>query len=101
MNRQSINGGGWIDLDTAKKFAEDRNWDGHNHISVNTGSQWDHEVLYRSVGGVYVLHSWSQYQGSRDTWQRFSIHGAVAWLLRNDYDPESPAEEAIVAGLEV
>lgn len=100
MNRQSIPGG-WIDLDTAKKFAEDRNWDGNNHISVNTGSQWEHEVLYRSVGGVYVLHSWSQWQGSRDAWERIGIHAAVAWLIRNDYQPTTPAEEAIVAGLEV
>ena len=101
MNRQSINGGGWIDLDTAKKFAEDRKWDGHNHISVNTGSQWDHEVMYRSVGGVYVLHTWSQYQNSRDTWERIGIHNAVAWLIRNDYAPELAAELSIVAGLEV
>ena len=101
MNRQSIDGGGWINLETAKKFAEDRNWDGHNMISAATGSQWEHETLYRSVGGVYVLHTWSQCQGSRDTWQRLSIHGAVTWLLRNDYDPTSQAEEAIVAGLEV
>ena len=100
MNRQSIPGG-WIDLDTAKKFAEDRNWDGRNHISVNTGSQWDHEVLYRSKGGVYVLQSWSQRQGSQDTWQRISVNEAVEWLLRNDYDPTSQAEEAIAARLEV
>ena len=83
MNRQSINGGGWIDLDTAKKFAEDR------------------EVLYRSVGGVYVLHTWSQWQGSQDTWERIGIDQAVEWLLRNGYDPESPAEEIIAAKLEV
>ena len=101
MNRQSIDGGGWLNLATAKKFAENRNFDGHNMISVNTGSQWAHEVLYRSVGGVYVLQSWSQWQGSRDTWQRISVDEAVEWLLKNDYDPTSPAEEALVAGLEV
>ena len=101
MNRQPIDGGGWIDLDTAKKFAEDRNWDGRNMISAATGSQWEHETLYRSVGGVYVLHTWSQCQGSRDTWERIGIHNAVAWLLQNDYEPELAAELSIVAGLEV
>ena len=100
MTRQSIPGG-WMDLDTAKKFVEDRHFDGRNLISAATGSQWDHEVLYRSVGGVYVLHTWSQWQGSRDTWERIGIHGAVAWMLQNDYQPTTPAEEAIVAGLEV
>ena len=101
MNRQSIDGGGWIDLDTAKKFIEDRNWDGHNMISAATGSQWQHETLYRSVGGVYVLHTWSQCQGSQDTWQRISMNDAVEWLLQNDYEPELAAELSIVAGLEV
>ena len=101
MNRQSINGGGWINLETAKKFVEDRNFDGHNMISAATGSQWEHETLYRSVGGVYVLHTWSQCQGSRDTWERIGIHNAVAWLLQNDYAPELAAELSIVAGLEV
>ena len=47
MNRQPIDGGGWINLETAQKFVEDRNWDGHNMISAATGSQWEHETLYR------------------------------------------------------
>ena len=101
MTRQPIDGGGWLNLASAKKFVENRHFDGRNMISAATGSQWDHEELCRSVGGVYVLHTWSQWQGSRDTWQRIGIDQAVEWLLRNDYDPESPAEEAIVAGLEV
>jgi hypothetical protein len=101
MNRQSLASNGWIDLDTAKKFAEDTNWNGNNHISVNTGSQWEHEVLYRSVAGTYVLYTWSQCQGSRDTWQRIGIDEAVAWLVRNDYEPDSLAEQAIAAALEV
>ena len=99
MNRQSIPGG-WIDLDTAKKFVEDRHFDGRNMISAATGSQWEHETLYRSKGGVYVLHTWSQCQGSQDTWERISVDEAVAWLLKNDYDPTSQAEEAIAARLE-
>ena len=101
MNRQSIDGGGWINLETAKKFVEDRNFDGRNMISAATGSQWEHETLYRSVGGVYVLHTWSQCQGSQDTWERISVDEAVEWLLKNDYDPTSQAEEAIAARLEV
>ena len=100
MNRQSIPGG-WIDLDTAKKFVEDRHFDGRNMISAATGSQWEHETLYRSKGGVYVLHTWSQCQGSQDTWERISVDEAVEWLLKNDYDPTSQAEEAIAARLEV
>ena len=101
MTRQIIDGGGWLDLDTAKRFKGDTYWDGNNHCSVNTRSQWEHETLYRTQRGTFVLHSASDWQGSRDNWTRLSVDEAVAWLLRNDYDPESPAEQTIVAALEV
>ena len=101
MTRQTISGGGWLDLDTAQKFAEKTMFDGRNHLSANTGSQWEDETLYRTTRGTFVLHSTSQYQGSPDTWTRLSADEAVAWLLRNDHEPESPAELVIVAALEV
>ncbi len=101
MTRQAIDGGGWINLETAKKFSEDRDFDGRNMVSVNTNSQWEHECLYQSAGGTYVLHNWNQYQGSRDTWQRLSLTEAVAWLVRNDYEPATKDEETIAAQLEV
>ena len=101
MTRQIIDGGGWLDLDTAQQFAEKTAFDGRNHISVNTGSQWEHETLYRTTRGTCVLHSTSDWQGSRDTWTRLSADEAVAWLIRNDHEPESPAEQAIVAAMEV
>ena len=101
MTRQALNGGGWINLETAKKYTEERDFDGRNMISVNTHSQWEHECLYQSAGGAYVLHSWSQYQGSHDTWQRLSLTEAVAWLVRNDYEPATKDEETIAAQLEV
>ena len=100
MRRQII-GGGWLDLDTARQFAEKQRFDGRNYISVNTGSQWEHETLYRTTRGTFVLHSRSDWQGSRDTWTRLSTDEAVAWLLRNDHEPDSPAELAIAAALEV
>lgn len=100
MTRQTLDDGGWLDLDTAQKFAEKTVFDGRNHLSVNTGSQWEHETLYRTTRGTFVRQSTSQWQGSRDTWTRLSIDDAVAWLLRNDYEANSPAELAIVAALE-
>ena len=101
MTRQTISGGGWLDLDTAKRFPEARYWDGHNHCSVNTRSQWSQQTLYCTKSGTYVAHQTSQCQGSHDTWTRLSADDAVAWLLRNDYEPDSPAELAIAAALEV
>ncbi len=101
MTRQAIDDGGWINLETAKKFKEERNFDGRNMISVNTNSQFEHQCLYQSAAGAYVLHSSSQYQGSHDKWQRLSLTQAVSWLLRNDYEPDAGDEETIAAKLEI
>ena len=38
---------------------------------------------------------------ARVWWTRLSTDEAVAWLLRNDHEPDSPAELAIAAALEV
>lgn len=100
MRRQVIDGGQWFDLDKAKCFDESSWFDGSNHISHATGSQWEHEALYRTRGGRWILHSWSQWQGSRDEWIEIDDAAAAKWLVRNGYDPH-PACEAEYAALEV
>lgn len=70
---------------------ESRSWDGHNHISDATGSQWEHEEILRTASGTWILHHWSQWQGSRDTYDVVSAEGAAAWILRNSSN-ELPAE---------
>lgn len=101
MRRQAIDDGGWIDLDTAAKYGEETHFDGSNHISDATGSQWDHEALWCSRSGVYVLHHWSQWQGSRESWTRLSAEDAAAWLVRNGHDAPTPELKAAIASLEV
>ena len=100
MTRQTIDDGGWLDLDTATKFTEENYWDGNNHRSVNTRSQWSQQTLYKTTRGTYVVYQTSQWQGSHDTWTRLSVDEAVEWLLRNEYEPDSPVELAITAALE-
>lgn len=76
-------------LDTAnatKHWEEETDWDGRNHISRATGSQWNHQELYRSrKGRYYIVHS-SQYQGSRDHAEWVSPQEATRWLLHNEHD---------------
>lgn len=91
MNRQAIDGGGWIDLDAAEKFTERRYSDGRNLISAATGSQWEHEALYCSRKGVYVVNWWSQCDGVRETWTRIDAQQAAQWLVHNGHEP--PAGE--------
>lgn len=88
MRRQVLTDGSgrWFDLDAATRYDEATIWDGRNRRSLATGSQWDHETLYRTESGRWIKHSWSQWQGTMDTWEEISEQEAVSWLLRNGYD---------------
>ena len=83
------------DLATAH-YEEATDWDGSNHISRNTGSQWEHETLYRSAKGRwYVVHT-SQREGTLPHAQWLTPEQAAAWLLLNEHQP--PPELAEAAG---
>jgi hypothetical protein len=77
---------GWFDPEKAEEFEEDRDWDGSNFISAATGSQFAHQSLYRTAGGRWVLHEWSQWQGSLPSWQFLADSRAREWLLENKRD---------------
>ena len=64
-------------------WKEDTRWNGNNHISLNTGSQWDHQQLYRSRKGRYWLECWSQWQGSLPHAEWISEIAAAKWLALN------------------
>jgi len=79
-----------------QEWKEDKNWDGNNWISVATGSQWQHERLYRSKKGRYYIEHTSNYQGSREYAEWVSQRAAVVWLLSNDH--EIPEESQPLVG---
>lgn len=64
-----------------KSWDEAADWDGSNHISRATGSQWDHQRLHRSRKGRYYLECWSQYQGSKPHAEWISHREATKWLF--------------------
>ena len=97
----------WFDTDSAVLFKEDTRWDGDNHISVPTRSQWNHEWLYYTKSGKWVLNCFSAYQGTLETHEQISEQDAVEWLILNgkfecDELTELPPEvqEAVKAGFE-
>ena len=99
MKRQSIDGGGWFDLDAATKYEESSTWNGQNHVSDATGSWSDHEELFETKGGSWIVHHWSQWQGSTDLWREIAPQEAAEWLIRCGHElPESLA--AVGAELE-
>src|SRR5882724_2970429 len=77
---------GHFDIDKAEQINEDTYWDGHNHVSVQTNDFAEHQVLYRTSGGRWVLHGWSQWQGTQPTYRYITDDTAEAWLLRNHSD---------------
>jgi hypothetical protein len=91
MNRQPLDNGTWFDTHKAEKFEEDTFWDGNNRCSQATGSQWNHEALYRTASGGWVLNAWSQWAGSRETWTLIDPDTACSWLIAQNED--TAAEE--------
>jgi len=85
MTRINLGSGRWFNTDSAECFCEDTRWDGHNHISVATGSQWEHEELYRTRTGRWILHEWSQWQGSRSSYSEVDDAYAKQWLIDQDH----------------
>ena len=96
MNRQPLTDGtgAWFDRDRAKTWEEGSYHDGRNFISHATGSQWEHEQLYRIASGTWVLHSWSQWQGSGESWVAISDAEATRWLAQNGHEPHESLTEA-------
>jgi hypothetical protein len=79
---------GHFDDDKATRIDENREWDGHNMTSVVAGGTFEHECLYRTAGGRWVLNHWSQWEGVQPTYRFVSDAVARDWLLRNGSDTE-------------
>jgi hypothetical protein len=89
--------GRWFDAEKAEEWDEDSNWDGNNHISVATGSQWSHETLHRTVGGRWIVHSFSSWSGSVDQFEEISDEAAAAWLVLNGHESHEACAEEFAA----
>ena len=68
------------------EWEEAINWNGQNFVSRPTGSQWEHETLYRSSKGRYWLEHRSDRPGSRPHAELVTNQRAAAWLLANDHE---------------
>ena len=75
----------WFNPDSATIFTEGYRWDGRNYISLATESQWEHQGLYRTAKGTWVLRKWSDWQGSTENYSIVSDYEAYAWLFCNNH----------------
>lgn len=83
---------GHFNADKASYHSERTRWNGQNHVSLATGTEWDHEELIRTAGGDWVLRRWSQWEGSKEGYSYVSPGKAQEWLLISEYDDDEIAE---------
>jgi len=84
----------------AAHWEEATQWNGSNHISKATGSQWEHETLYKSSKGRYWVEHVSQWQGSTPHAFFLTHEEAARWLLSNEHELPEDLREAGAAILE-
>ncbi len=77
---------GWFDDSKAQCIEETRWWRGTDLQSVHTTKTFEHQGLYRTAGGRWVLHAWSQWQGTTPTYRFITDDQAREWLIRNEDD---------------
>jgi hypothetical protein len=75
-----------VDTDQSiQQWKESITWNGNNMVSKATGSQWDHETMYRSKRGRYYIERTTQWQGRPNYAYWLSEQEACAWLIINEH----------------
>ncbi|MEV6432594.1 hypothetical protein [Nocardia sp. NPDC051463] len=79
---------GWFDLDKADEFPQCTRWDGNNNVSLVTDNPFEHERLYRTAKGRWVIQRYSDRQGRETTYKFVTPDRAREWLLINGRDTD-------------
>lgn len=87
MNRIALtdNSGKWFDMDKTTEFKNRYFWDGYNNVSKSAGKH-NHESIYRTANGKWVLEFTSQWQDINDSYTELDDEEAAAWFMKNEYD---------------
>jgi hypothetical protein len=84
--------GHWFDVEKAIKFEEESWHNGNNYISKATESQLNHENLFFTATGKWVINKYSQYQNQLESYEVITEDEAVVWFLKQEMDlPEQLA----------
>lgn len=78
-----------------KRYEESADWDGSNFVSRATACAHNHQYLYRTKTGVWVLNCWSNYANVREVYEEIPEKEAHEWLLKHGHHDAVP--EAMVA----
>jgi hypothetical protein len=85
----------WFDIEAATEYNEGTYWNGRNQVSLGTRSQFEHETLYKTAGGKWIYHTWSNYQGTPSTYVEIDETEAVEFFIRNEYQDEDIPSDLI------
>jgi hypothetical protein len=85
--------GRWFDVEKAEIFPEAAYWNGANYVSKSTESPWEHQELYKTASGRYILHYWADLQPALESLVMISSVVAAKWLAVNEYGPDELCEE--------
>lgn len=88
---------GWFDPDKAE-IREEENTQG-NMVGIHSGVH-KHEALYRTAGGRWVLHRWSDYRDSEPTYEFITDDQAKKWLIIDESDSANQLIERYFGELE-
>jgi hypothetical protein len=90
MSRIAITDGSgrWFNEASAERFDELSYHNGSNFISKATGEQFQHEALYITTTGRFILNSYSNWQGDSETYEVISKDSAAEWFSKQGYDEE-------------
>jgi hypothetical protein len=76
---------GWFYPEKAESYLEDKDWDGNIQISVHTGSEFEHEMLYRTARGRWVLNRYTNMR-TVPSYEFIDDEAARKWLIKNRDD---------------
>lgn len=84
MKRVALSDGNglWFDADKAEFFKEETYFNGSNHISKATGDQFEHEAIYITKSGKFILNHWSNWQGKGESYTEISKEEAARLFAR-------------------
>jgi hypothetical protein len=91
MNKASLadNSGRWFDIDSAREWPESVMLasDG-TPVSRASGNSWEHETLYLTSHGSFVMHFFDEHNPSLSQFVECDPKKAVKWLLSNGYNDD-------------
>lgn len=95
MSRHALATGGWFDTAAANAYEETRRVEDGKSISLATGSEHQHETLYRTKGGTWVLHHWPSWRDQPEHWTQISPVQAASWMILNELPIPAELHEAM------